>query len=182
MNTHLVNDNPLRNFGPYSLVTGVLLILLGTLGVLSPGIASLGTVVFFSWLLIFGGILWAIHTYRYDSRSVMNWLKPVLLLSVGGLMLVYPVTGVATLGLLLAIYLLMDAVSSFVLAQSIHPAPGWGWMAFNGVISALLAALFLIGWPATSVWLVGLYVSISLIFDGWALVSIGWVLRKGMQG
>ena len=110
----------------------------------------------------------------------MAWLKPVLLLVVGGLMLVYPVTGVATLGLLLAIYLLMDAFGSFALAQSIHPAKGWGWMAFNGVISALLAALFLIGWPATSIWLVGLYVSISLIFDGWSLVTIGWVLRKGL--
>ncbi len=179
---HTFDENPLRNFGPYSLIIGILLIGLGTLGVFVPGLASLGTVLFFSWLLIFGGILWAIHTYRYDAKSVMNWLKPVLLLSVGGLMLFYPVTGVATLGLLLAIYLLMDAVSSFALAQSVHPEKGWGWMAFNGVISALLAALFLIGWPATSIWLVGLYVSISLIFDGWALASIGWVLRKGVKG
>jgi len=182
MNTLSFDESPLRNFGPYSLIIGILLIGLGTLGVFLPGLMSLGTVLFFSWLLIFGGVLWAIHTYRYDSKSVMNWIKPVLLLSVGGLMLFYPVTGVATLGLLLAIYLLMDSVSSFALAQSIHPAKGWGWMAFNGVISALLAALFLIGWPATSVWLVGLYVSISLIFDGWALVTIGWVLRKGTKG
>jgi len=26
---------------------------------------------------------------------------------------------------------------------------------------------------------VGLYVGISLLFDGWALVAIGWTLRKG---
>ncbi|HHS84220.1 MAG TPA: hypothetical protein ENK38_04730 [Gammaproteobacteria bacterium] len=181
MNTSPVDENPLRSFGPYSLIIGVLLIALGTLGVFVPGLASLGTALFFSWLLIFGGVLWAIHTFRYDSKSVMAWLKPVLLLVVGGLMLVYPVTGVATLGLLLAIYLLMDAFSSFALAQSIHPAKGWGWMAFNGVISALLAAMFLIGWPATSIWLVGLYVSISLIFDGWSLVTIGWVMRKGSK-
>jgi uncharacterized membrane protein HdeD (DUF308 family) len=60
-----------------------------------------------------------------------------------------------------------------------HPAKGWGLMTFNGVVSALLASLFLIGWPATSLWLVGLYVSISLLLDGWALVAIGWMLRKG---
>ncbi|MGB8410606.1 MAG: hypothetical protein WCE58_11955, partial [Gallionella sp.] len=30
-------------------------------------------------------------------------------------------------------------------------------------------------WPATSLWLVGLYVGISLLFDGWARVAIGWM-------
>ena len=54
-------------------------------------------------------------------------------------------------------------------------------MTFNGVISALLDTLFLIGWPGTSLWLVGLYVGISLLFDGWALIVIGWMLRKGEQ-
>jgi uncharacterized membrane protein HdeD (DUF308 family) len=51
-------------------------------------------------------------------------------------------------------------------------------MTFNGVVSDLLASLFLIGGSATSLWLVGLYVSISLLLDGWALVTIGWMLRK----
>jgi len=55
---------------------------------------------------------------------------------------------------------------------------GWGWMVFNGIVSLLLALLFLIGWPATSMWLVGLYISISLLFDGGALVAIGMALRK----
>lgn len=36
----------------------------------------------------------------------------------------------------------------------------------------------MIGWPSTSLWLVGLYIGISLFFDGWALVAIGWALRK----
>lgn len=54
-------------------------------------------------------------------------------------------------------------------------------MIFNGVVSTLMALMFLIGWPATSLWLVGIYVSISLLFDGWALVAIGWMLRKGKR-
>jgi len=80
--------------------------------------------------------------------------------------------------LLLAVYLLIDALGSFMLAQFVHPAKGWGWMVFNGVISIVLAALFLIGPPATSLWLVGLYVGINLLFDGMALVAIGWNLRN----
>jgi uncharacterized membrane protein HdeD (DUF308 family) len=76
------------------------------------------------------------------------------------------------------VYLSLDALGSFTLAQSVHPAKGWGWMVFNGVISIVLAALFLIGWPVTSLWLVGLYVGLNLLFDGMALVAIGWSMRK----
>lgn len=181
MNTLLINEKILNKFGPYTFITGILLIVLGTVGVFLPGVMSLGAEIFIAWLLLIGGIFWAIHTYKYSPKSVMDWLKPALLFVTGGLMVFYPVSGVAGVGLLLAIYLLLDAFGSFAFAQSIHPAKGWGWMTINGVTSAVLAALFLIGWPATSLWLVGLYVAISLLFDGWALLFIGWALRKGKQ-
>jgi uncharacterized membrane protein HdeD (DUF308 family) len=178
MNTLPINEKILRKFGPYTLVTGVLLTILGIVGIVFPILMSLVTGVFVAWLLLIGGVFWAIHTYNYSPKSVMDWLKPALLLIIGGLVLFYPASGVAAVGLLLAIYLLLDAFGSFALAQSIHPAKGWGWMTFNGVTSVLLATLFLIGWPATSLWLVGLYVGISLLFDGWALITIGWMLRQ----
>ncbi len=179
MNILPIDKKVLDKFGPYTLITGILLIVLGTAGIFLPGVMSLSTALFVGWLLLIGGIIWAMHTYKYSPKNVMDWIKPVLLLIIGGLMLFYPVPGVEAVGLLMAVYLLLDAMGSFALAQSIYPAKGWGWMTFNGVVSALLASLFLIGWPATSLWLVGLYVGISLLFDGWALVAIGWMLRKG---
>jgi uncharacterized membrane protein HdeD (DUF308 family) len=179
MNILSIDKKILDKFGPYTLVTGILLIVLGTAGILLPVVMSLSTAVFVGWLLFFGGSLWAIHTYKHSPKNVMGWIKPILLFIIGGVMLFYPVLGVEAVGLLMAVYLLLDAMHSFALARSIYPAKGWGWMSFNGVVSVLLASLFLIGWPVTSLWLVGLYVSISLLFDGWALVAIGWMLRKG---
>ena len=166
-------------FGPYTLVTGILLIVLGTAGILLPNAMSMSTEIFVGWLLVVGGGLWTLHTYKHSPMNAMDWIKPVMMFIIGGLMLFYPVLGVEAVGLLMAVYLLLDAMGSFALAQSIYPSKGWGWMTFNGVFSALLASLFLTGWPATSLWLVGLYVSISLLFDGCALVAIGWMLRKG---
>ncbi len=166
------------NFGTYTLVVGILLIILGIGGFFLPELMSLGVEIFFAWLLIIGGLLWAFHTFQYNAKSVMDWIKPVLLLIPGGLMLVYPLTGVAAIGLLLAVYLLLDAFGSFLLAQTIYPASGWGWMVFNGIMSLVLALLFLTGWPATSLWLVGIYISISLFFDGATLIAISTALRK----
>ena len=173
-----INKDILEKFSSFTFLIGGLLIILGTVGILLPGVMSLGTAIFVAWILFTGGIFWAIHTYKNNPKNVMDWLKPILLLITGGLILSYPADSVAGVGLLLAIYLLMDAFGSFAIAQSIHPAKGWGMMAINGVMSVVLAVLFLIGWPATSLWLVGLYVGISLVFDGWALLVIGWTLRK----
>ena len=181
MNVLPTDKKILEQFGPHTLWIGILLIVLGTAGILLPGVMSLSTVILVGWLLLVGGSLWAIHTYKYSPKNIMGWLKPALLFIIGGLMLFYPVLGVEAVGLLMAVYLLLDAMHSFALARSIYPAKGWGWMTFNGVVSVLLASLFLIGWPITSLWLVGLYVGISLLFDGWALVTIGWMLRKGKR-
>ena len=174
-----IDKKVLDKFGPYTLITGILLVALGTVGFLLPGLMSLSTAIFVGWLLLVGGSLWAIHTCKYGPKNVIDWIKPVLLFTVGGLMLFYPVLGVEAVGLLLAVYLLLDAMHSFAIAQSIRPAKGWGWMILNGAASVALALLLLVGWPATSLWLVGLYVGISLLLDGWALIAIGWMLRKG---
>lgn len=178
MNALPIDKKILTKFGPYTLVTGILLIMLGTAGILLPGVMSLGTAIIVGWLLLIGGFLWAIHTYNHSQKNVIDWLKPAFLIIIGVLVLIYPVLSVGALGLLMAVYLLLDAMHSFSLAKTIYPAKGWGWMIFNGTISTLLAVLFLIGWPTTSLWLVGLYVGISLLFDGWSLVAIGWILRK----
>ncbi len=178
--THVeLNDESIRKIGPYTLVTGILLALLGTVGIILPGLMSLFTTSFIAALFLIGATFWGYHTWKSNPRGVVDWLKPALLLLSGGLMLFYPLAGVAAVGLMLAIYLLLDSFGSFALAQALHPAKGWGWMAFNGVVSLLLAMLFLIGWPETSMLLVGIYVGISLIFDGWALIFLGWAFRKG---
>jgi len=177
--TELINQaKSIPNFGTYSIVVGILLIILGVMGVLLPQMMSLEATVFIASLFIVGGIFWAIHSFKYSKKQWSEWLKPVLLLVSGGLMLFYPLTGVASIGLILAAYLMLDAYGNFTLAYGLHPKKGWGWMAFNGIISLALAIMFLIGWPTTSLWLVGLFIAISLFFDGWALLLIGWEQRK----
>jgi uncharacterized membrane protein HdeD (DUF308 family) len=53
-----------------------------------------------------------------------------------------------------------------------RPLPGWGWMMANGVLSFLLAAVLLIGWPFSALWVVGLLIGISLFLDGVTLLIL----------
>ncbi len=174
----IIDEQKMPSFGRYTLITGILLILLGMTGIVLPGIVALGTAIFFGWLLLGAGIIWTIHTFRYRRRNFSDWLKPFLLILCGSLIFFYPLSGVEAVGLLLAIYLMMDAFGSFSLGKAIHPEKGWGWMIVNGVISLFLALLFLISTPQVSMWLIGLYIGISLFFDGFVLLVIGWKLRQ----
>lgn len=159
-------------FGRYTLFAGVLLLLLGIAGFFLPVIASLATNVMIASLLIVGGISWGFHSISYAPKNILNWLKPVLLVSAGVIMLVFPVASIEVLAIWLAVFLLLDMASNFSLAFNSRPASGWWWMLLNGVISLVLAAMILFNWPGISPWIIGVYVSISLIFDGIALLAI----------
>jgi len=167
----------IKHFGSYSITIGILLMIIGIIGVILPQVMSLEAVVIIAVLFILGGAVWLVHAYKYGGIRWLDWLKPVLLLVSGGLMLFYPMSGIITIGLLLSVYLLLDALVSFILVYKMYPEKGWGWMGFNGITSLILATLFFIGWPETSLLLVGLYIAISLFFDGVTLIFIGWMQR-----
>jgi uncharacterized membrane protein HdeD (DUF308 family) len=172
------NTEVLKKFGKYSIFTGWLLMIVGITGAVVPEMMSVEAVVFIAFFMLVGSFFWAVHSFQYARNSVMDWLKPIILAVVGGMMLFRPDQSVAAFGLFLSFYLMMDAFSSFSIAQLHYPAKGWGWMFINGIMSVLLSVLFLIGWPETSLWLVGLFVAISLFFDGLALVIIGWTAKN----
>jgi len=168
----------LPSFGNYSIIIGVLLIIAGCIGVLLPEFVALEATILIAGLLIVGSIFWLVHAFKYKLYGWAQWLKPLILLVTGGMMLFYPIGGVVAIGVLLVIYLILDAFGSFTFAYMLRPLTGWGWMIFNGVTSLALAILFLIGWPESTLVIVGLYISISLFFDGWALLYMGWMQRK----
>ena len=178
MTTGFSSKTLTSQFGQYSLIIGIALLVIGISGVVLPELLSLEIVVLMAIFMLFAGFFWASHTYKYSRESLINWLKPILLIVTGGLMLYTPLASIAMLGLLMSFYLFMDAFGSFTMAQVLRPQKGWGWMVFNGLISLLLAVLFLTGWPENSMWLVGFYIAISLVFDGLSLISIGLHYKK----
>ncbi len=155
---------------------GGLLIVLGGVGIFLPNLLSMAIEIFLGWLMLSGGILWAWYTYQWH-RGFNNWLKPLILIAGGLLLLVYPVTGIAAITLMIAFYLFIDAFGSFALALQRRPMSGWFWLIINAMISLLLAILLLTGWPVTSPVYLGIIVGISLLFDGLTLIMLGLAIK-----
>lgn len=152
------------------MTTSIVLILIGIVGIALPQFLSMAIALFAGWLLLFAGSIAMFITWHGFRDRWVAWLKPFVLIAVGLLILLNPIAGTAALGLMLAIYFLFDGFAGVGSAWEMRPQTGWGWLMFNGATSLLLALIFILGWPFSSAWLIGLFIGISLLVDGLSLL------------
>ena len=168
----------LKKFSTHTIIAGVAMLIIGIFGMSAPALMSLVVVGIIGWLFIASAVVQGYITSKSYSRSFSAWLKPVLSFITGVLFFVFPIQGAAIAAVMLAAYLLIDAYSSFGFGMDYRPHKGWWIHLLNATISVVLAVLVMSGWPATSLYWVGLYAAISLFFDGVALISMGVAAKK----
>ena len=168
-----LNKNLVDNFKKHTKISGSIFVLIGAIGIIFPVFMSVSTVVLVAYLMMFAGISAGILTYKSNKEDWAGWLKSFILLLASFILLYYPMLGAAALGLVFAIYFFTDAFAGFGLAFSLKPQKIWLVWLFNAITSLVLGVLFIIGWPKSSLFLIGLLVGISLLFDGVSLLLGG---------
>ncbi len=159
--------------GRGQVVWGVLLIIAGILAVLMPGIAALATALFLAWLLIFGGVFEIAYAVHTRASGGLGWklASGILTLLLGIAILAVPLAGVASLALLVGVFLFVGGLARAVLALQLKPRRGWSWVLFDGLLAVALAILIVLGWPQSSLAFIGLLTGFSLISTGvWRIV------------
>ncbi|TIV13376.1 MAG: HdeD family acid-resistance protein, partial [Mesorhizobium sp.] len=63
-------------------------------------------------------------------------------------------------------------------AFSHRPEQGWGWLLAAGIITILLGLMIAMGWPVNSLWVLGIFLAIDLVFQGWSFIAIGLALKR----
>jgi uncharacterized membrane protein HdeD (DUF308 family) len=86
------------------------------------------------------------------------------------------VDALLVLTLLLSCLLMVQGIFTIVAAITYRFA-AWGWPLLSGVIDVVLAALIWLDWPASAMWVIGMFVGISLVFRGFNWVGLGLALR-----
>lgn len=161
------------------LIFGILLVLSGIIFLASPVVASFASVLVLGWLLIFAGIVHLICAFldRVAENFWLHILISALTLVVGILMLTHPTVTLVTLTLLIAAFFLSIGLFR-IISSVVARFQGWGWVFLNGIISFILGILILMHWPSSSLWVIGLFIAIDLIFAGWTLIMIALLLKK----
>ncbi|TWT38573.1 HdeD family acid-resistance protein [Blastopirellula retiformator] len=158
------------------LLLGVGLIVLGLFALGASFITSLAVVVFFGLLLVVGGavqIASAFWAGRW-SGMLLSMLLGIFYVVTGMLMIDAPIEAMQAIVLLIAAFLIVGGLFRIVAALSVR-FPAWGWQLLSGAVSVILGLMINKGWPDNSVFIIGLFLGIELIFSGWywVMLSIG---------
>ncbi|WP_102959525.1 HdeD family acid-resistance protein [Mangrovicella endophytica] len=161
---------------------GVLMIVMGILAILVPFAATLASTLFFGWLLLIGGVLGTIGAIRARGRQGFwsNLLLAVLVAVLGLVIIVDPLAGSVTLTWMLALYFLLSGLINITAAQALRTSTRRFWLlVLSGVLDLVLAGILILGLPGTAIWAVGLFIGISLLSSGIALLMAALDARKG---
>lgn len=169
----------LRGNWLWFVLLGVALIVLGVVALGSVGLATLATAVVFGALLLVSGLFEIVGAFwsRRWSGFFLHLLSGVLAAVVGAMFLWAPLDAVLVLTLLLACLLLVSGIFKFVAALS-HRFATWGWTLVSGLLDVLLGVLIWLRWPTSALWVLGLFLGISLVFRGFNWIVLGLALRR----
>jgi uncharacterized membrane protein HdeD (DUF308 family) len=157
---------------------GAALVVLGTVALSSVVVTSLAAAVAIGVLLLVGGVAECVGAFwcRGWSGFFLELLSGVLSIVVGLLFLRAPLGALASLTLLVACFLTVGGLFKVVAALSYRFA-AWGWTLAGGVIDLVLGVMIWREWPASALWVIGLFLGINLIFRGFNWVALGVALR-----
>ncbi len=161
------------------LAFGIGVLVLGIAAVVRSVAATVVSMLFFGWLLVLAsGIEIAQAVMVGHWAGFFQHLLAAILFGITGLLIVMrPVISAEVATVFMAMFFLIGGL--FQLVGSVAVAfPGWGWQAADGIITFVLGLLVLAQWPASGLWVIGLFVGIDLIFYGGAWIALALALRS----
>jgi uncharacterized membrane protein HdeD (DUF308 family) len=169
----------LRRRWGWILLLGVVLLILGFAAIGHMMLASQIVVLIYAGILLGSGVMeiaFAVWARRWSGFFFLL-LDGLLSAVLGGLLLAYPTLAMAILTLILGIYFLVGG--ALHLAESVMwPRPHRLWEFLSGLASVALGVLVLMKWPTDSWEFLGLYLGVSLVFNGWSLIMLALVARR----
>lgn len=173
-----VLDNLQRHWG-WLLGLGILLLFLGCVGLGMVVGLTLVSMYFFAALLIISGISHFADAFKYKKWKGAIWqiLIAIFYLIGAGIVAYDPFLASIAITAFLAWVLIIIGAIRIGMVFSLRHARGWGWMLFAGITAIILGILILIQWPISGLWVIGMFIAIDMIVNGWTYIFIALSLR-----
>lgn len=176
---HLVGLENLRQRWGWFLALGVLLLILGLVALGSSVFMTLATMVLVGWLLIVGGVVEAAHACSCKGWGgfFVDLLTGLLYVVVGFMVVANPGATALALTLLIAMFLVFGGIFRIAVAVVVR-FQNWIWLLLHGVVNLLLGIAIWRQWPLSGLWVIGLFVGIDMVLNGWTLVMLGLAAKN----
>ncbi|GGU15622.1 HdeD family acid-resistance protein [Streptomyces lateritius] len=162
-----------RSFG-WLVALGAVLAVGGLVGLVYTGVATLTSMLLFGWLLLIGGVVGLLHAIESRGTGYF-WLAVVvaaLNIAAGLVVIRHPEGSAEALTMFAALLFLTGGVFRLV-GSVVVRGPQFGWTLLQGAFGLLLGLLVLFDWPDSSRYVLGVFFSLALLFDGLGLIAIG---------
>ena len=159
---------------------GVVFMVAGVVALGSVVAATASAVMIIGIMMIMGGVAEFIAAFGVKEwGKFMLWmLLGALYVAAGIIAIMHPIHTATILTLMLGVALVFGGVLRLFLAFQMKEGSSWGWVALSGVITLLLGAMIIAQWPASSLFVLGIFLGIDLIFIGAGWITMGLALKK----
>lgn len=161
------------------MVLGILMAAGGTAAIVYSPFATLATVAFFGVVLIVCGAAQLVSAFWAGEWKgfLLSVLIGVLYVVVGGMMLRRPLAAEQALTLVLGVFLLVGGIFRIIASMTLR-FQHWGWPLLNGIVTTILGVIIISDLPQAGLFVIGLFLGIDLIFNGWAWIMLSLGLRS----
>jgi uncharacterized membrane protein HdeD (DUF308 family) len=158
---------------------GVAFVGLGMIGLGATATLTIVSVLFFGWLLVIGGAFQVIQAIKERGTSGFVWhLIIAAFYLITGAVLVYdPVGAAVALTLLIAMTFFALGFIRVMFAFQLRLS-AWWWPLIGGFASILLGAIIVAQWPTSTLWVIGLFIAIDMIINGWTYIMIALIAKR----
>lgn len=159
---------------------GVALVVMGCIALLNTLAATVASVWVIAALMMAGGVLQIVHAFGVRTwSSFLWWLLAGIVYAVGGFFaLVAPLAASAILTILIAGFLIAGGVMRILAGMRAKADRNWGWIVFSGAVALVAGLLIAVGWPVSSLWVLGTFLAVDILMQGWAMIAFGLALRR----
>lgn len=166
------------------MLMGVALVLLGLVALVYPLTTAIVVKIMMGWILLIAGISEIIFSFSTTKWGdfFLELIVGIVFTIAGVWLAFFPLTGIFTLTILLALAFLARGVLEIVSAFRMRPLEGWGWLLVAGILGVIVGLFILNQFPSSAGWAIGLLVGINLIASGIAYISLAYSAKKRGEG
>jgi uncharacterized membrane protein HdeD (DUF308 family) len=159
---------------------GILFIILGVIGLGRLFALSLAGAVFFGVLIIIGGVAQFIEAVKCTGwKSLVYHVLIGVLYVVGGVFVIWnPLAAKLLLTWVLSAVLICVGVIRVIMAFQMRATGSWFIPLLGGIVSIILGGLIMANWPLSGLFVIGLFIAIELITNGWSYIFIALAARN----
>ena len=168
-----------RSWG-WILAMGMVMVILGTMGLGATFMLTLATMFFFGVLILIASGAQLVEAFYIKGWKGRVWhvVVAILYLAAGIVIINQPALASAVFTLVIAFTLIAIGAVRIIAAFQMRGIQGWVWMLLAGIAAVALGIMIVAKWPVSGLWVIGLFVAVELIMNGWSMITVALAARQ----